>query len=131
MMRKLLFIGIGAYAFLMYLSSCGDKAKPLPTATIVSIEDYKTQMEEVEGYEDFEANCVTCHSLRYIEMQPDFPRKTWDAIVHKMIKNFGSGVTNMDRISILVNGSNSFASESGFSFALSTPFGFRYAFFIQ
>ena len=91
-MRKLLFIGIGAYAFLMYLSSCGDKAKPLPTATIVSIEDYKTQMEEVEGYEDFEANCVTCHSLRYIEMQPDFPRKTWDAIVHKMIKNFGSPI---------------------------------------
>src|SRR5689334_14341192 len=45
-----------------------------------------------EGEELFKANCITCHTLRYIEMQPDFPRKTWEKITDKMIKNFGAPI---------------------------------------
>jgi hypothetical protein len=42
--------------------------------------------------EEFTARCITCHSLRYIQMQPAFPRKTWEKIVDKMVKNFGASI---------------------------------------
>lgn len=58
----------------------------------VDIEDYKPNFPETEGFNEFRASCVTCHSLRYIEMQPNFPEKTWDAIAKKMVKNFGAPI---------------------------------------
>ena len=36
------------------------------------------------------ANCVTCHSQRYVLMQPPFSRKTWTAEVQKMKKPYGA-----------------------------------------
>jgi mono/diheme cytochrome c family protein len=44
------------------------------------------------GAEAFKANCITCHSLRYIQMQPDFPEKTWQKIVDKMVNSFGASI---------------------------------------
>jgi hypothetical protein len=54
--------------------------------------DTKALFTKVPGEELFKAGCITCHSLRYIEMQPPFPRKTWEKIVDKMIKNFGAPI---------------------------------------
>jgi mono/diheme cytochrome c family protein len=45
-----------------------------------------------EGEELIRTHCITCHSLRYIDMQPRFPRKTWEKITAKMIKNFGADI---------------------------------------
>ena len=45
------------------------------------------------GREQFLTACVSCHSPRYVSMQPRFPRKVWDAEVHKMIKVFGAPVS--------------------------------------
>lgn len=47
---------------------------------------------EAEGEELFKTHCITCHSLRYIDMQPAFPRKTWEKITDKMIKSFGAPI---------------------------------------
>ena len=60
--------------------------------TVVNIDDYQSNFPEGEGYFEFKSSCITCHSLRYIEMQPDFPEKTWDAIAKKMVKNFGAPI---------------------------------------
>jgi sulfite dehydrogenase (cytochrome) subunit B len=57
-----------------------------------SIVGYKTVMPKAAGYDAFEVNCITCHSLRYIQMQPDFPQKKWEGIVDKMIKTFGAPI---------------------------------------
>lgn len=38
------------------------------------------------------ANCMICHSPQYILMQPNLPRKTWEASVDKMRKTFGAPV---------------------------------------
>ncbi len=43
---------------------------------------------EQEGRDLFLQNCTSCHTSRYIFMQPDFPRKTWQAEVTKMIEKF-------------------------------------------
>jgi hypothetical protein len=42
-----------------------------------------------EGREEVASYCNTCHSTRYIVMQPPLPRETWEAEVNKMIKTFG------------------------------------------
>ena len=47
---------------------------------------------EMPGEEAVKIHCLTCHSLKYIEMQPAFPRKTWEKVVDKMIKNFGAPI---------------------------------------
>ena len=41
----------------------------------------------------FITNCITCHSSRYIYMQPDFPRKVWQSEVTKMIEKFGAPIS--------------------------------------
>ncbi len=43
---------------------------------------------EHEGKAEFISYCAMCHSLKYISMQPDFPRKTWNAEVHKMVDKY-------------------------------------------
>jgi len=40
------------------------------------------------------ANCAVCHSLRYIQMQPDFPVKTWEKIVDKMRHTYGASISD-------------------------------------
>jgi cytochrome c5 len=49
----------------------------------------ETILPEAPGYKAFQMNCISCHSARYVQMQPDLPEKTWTAIVAKMQKNFG------------------------------------------
>jgi hypothetical protein len=62
---------------------------------IVEVQDLNSvevHMPEAPGSDYFRANCMTCHSLRYIEMQPSFPRKTWEKITGKMVKSFGAPI---------------------------------------
>ena len=55
---------------------------------------------EGEGKKEFIANCGICHSLRYISMQPAFPRKTWDAEIHKMIVKYKAPVDSLVAVKI-------------------------------
>jgi hypothetical protein len=61
---------------------------------VINIDDYQVNFPEGEGYSEFKSSCITCHSLRYIEMQPNFPEKTWETIVNKMKKNFGAPISD-------------------------------------
>ena len=49
---------------------------------------------DAPGADAFRTNCMICHSARYIQMQPEFPRKTWENIVNKMIKNYGAPIAD-------------------------------------
>jgi hypothetical protein len=59
---------------------------------VKDIYNVTVNLPEKDGKELIEANCVICHSLRYIEMQPEMTRKSWEKTVSKMIKNFGAPV---------------------------------------
>jgi hypothetical protein len=54
-----------------------------------------TEFPEHPGKAEFVAYCGICHSLKYITMQPDFPRKTWDAEVTKMITKFKAPIDSV------------------------------------
>ena len=58
----------------------------------------------------FKTHCITCHTLGYIDMQPDFPRKTWEKITEKMIRSYGapipdSAVTGIVNYLVSIKGS--------------------------
>jgi len=59
------------------------------------IEPETVTFPEHAGKAEFESYCGICHSLKYITMQPDFPRKTWDAEVHKMIEKYGAPIDSV------------------------------------
>ena len=45
-----------------------------------------------DGLQDVQIYCNTCHSPRYITMQPPLPAATWEAEVNKMNKAYGAGI---------------------------------------
>lgn len=45
-----------------------------------------------EGRQDVQNYCNTCHSPRYIAMQPPLPAATWEAEVNKMNSTFGANI---------------------------------------
>ena len=49
-----------------------------------------------DGVEHVYASCMTCHSTRYITMQPPLPAATWSAEVTKMNKAYGAGISDAD-----------------------------------
>ena len=50
---------------------------------------------ELDGKAEFMSYCAICHSLKYISMQPDFPAKTWDAEVTKMISKYHAPIDSV------------------------------------
>ena len=44
------------------------------------------------GAEAYNANCLLCHTNRYVLMQPKFARKTWEAEVTKMVNVYGAPI---------------------------------------
>jgi hypothetical protein len=57
-------------------------AYPVPTADLVP----------GDGQQEVQIYCNTCHSARYITMQPPLPAATWEAEVNKMNKTFGAAI---------------------------------------
>ena len=52
---------------------------------------------ELPGYALAQRNCMTCHSVHYIQSQPfSSPRGYWDATVKKMKKPFGAQFPDAD-----------------------------------
>jgi hypothetical protein len=52
----------------------------------------KVQVKEGKGAELATANCLMCHSVDYISMQPSFTREQWKASVTKMQQKFGAPI---------------------------------------
>jgi hypothetical protein len=50
---------------------------------------------EHEGKSEFMSYCAICHSLKYITAQPDFPAKTWEAEVNKMIAKYHAPIDSV------------------------------------
>jgi len=57
---------------------------PYPTFT--------PDLAEGEGKQEVQSFCMTCHSTRYITMQPPLPATTWEAEVNKMMKVYGAPI---------------------------------------
>lgn len=69
----------------------------------IDIKDVTVALPYASGVDLVETNCVTCHSLRYIETQPDMTKEAWDKIVKKMVKNYGAPISDTTVINQIVD----------------------------
>ncbi len=87
--------------------SCGDSnqqqassivsaSKNLPDANHVPLD-----IPGGPGSAEFIANCQTCHTARYVLMQPKLSRKAWEKSVDKMIHVYGAAIDSLTAIKIV------------------------------
>lgn len=98
-----------ATAFVLY--SCKSKQQPAakPESTFIqngSVKEINIMSDEPDfpegkGRSAFISNCSQCHSLRYILMQPDFPRKIWQAEVDKMLHKYNAQIDSTVAVKIV------------------------------
>jgi len=80
----------------IFITACNSSESP-ETANdtgVTNLNAIISELPDKPGYTSFKQNCMSCHSARYIQMQPDLPEKTWTAIVTKMQKSFGAPVAD-------------------------------------
>ena len=53
---------------------------------------YPAMLAAGDGEQEVASYCNTCHSTRYITMQPPLPADTWSAEVNKMAKTYGASI---------------------------------------
>jgi hypothetical protein len=68
------------------------KSPPDAMYAVESYVLYPPELPTGEGQQEVEAYCNTCHSVRYITMQPPLPAATWEAEVSKMTKTYGASI---------------------------------------
>jgi len=70
-------------------------------ASPVVADEKPIELKKAPGLDKVEANCASCHSLDYIQMNSPFPSAAvWDAEVTKMIKAFGAPIEDADAAAI-------------------------------
>ena len=82
---------------IIFFTNCNDASnESAPVAVNIStdLNSIITELPDAPGHEAFQQNCVSCHSARYVQIQPDLTEKTWTAIVTKMQKSFGAPVAD-------------------------------------
>lgn len=101
-MKNLLFPALFTLAAISAAASLRAQApapaKPAPATvkgSVHSIDIARPEnlaMPPGPGADAYNANCVLCHTNRYVLMQPKFARKTWEAEVTKMVNVYGAPV---------------------------------------
>jgi hypothetical protein len=62
---------------------------------------FPIQLADGAGRGETQIACNSCHTVRYITMQPPLPAAAWDAEVHKMIKTYGAQISDADAQKII------------------------------
>jgi hypothetical protein len=75
---------IGQIAALEFAPDAKYDVGPYPSFT--------PELAEGDGRAEVQSFCATCHSTRYITMQPPLPGPTWEAEVSKMMKAYGAPI---------------------------------------
>jgi len=96
-MNKRSLVHLTTAVFLVASCNSGEQQPPVTNSNndsvqAINIGDVTTVLPQAGDVELIENNCVPCHSLRYIQMQPELSYKAWEKIVDKMITVYGAPV---------------------------------------
>jgi sulfite dehydrogenase (cytochrome) subunit B len=104
----LIFVGLGIVAYALFGRAGSDvsTSPPRPSLSVpvgqlakmepvknINLDYHQPDLPPGPGHDLFAAQCVVCHSPRYVVDQPVFPRKTWTAEVKKMVDSYGAMIT--------------------------------------
>jgi cytochrome c5 len=70
-------------------------AKPVqksPGPEVIADPSQMPPLADALGQDVFLANCINCHSARYVLTQPRFSRKVWTAEVAKMVTAYKASI---------------------------------------
>lgn len=90
------------------LTACGEDVQQ-PVATNkdtvlpMDISAVKTVLPQAGNVELIESYCMPCHSLRYIEMQPELKYHEWEKLVDKMITVYGAPIRDTVKKRDIIN----------------------------
>src|SRR3989441_9265889 len=60
------------------------------TVRHLTLPHFEPSMPVTQGRDEFMRACVSCHSARYVTMQPPLSRRQWEETVRKMINTYGA-----------------------------------------
>jgi sulfite dehydrogenase (cytochrome) subunit B len=69
---------------------------------VIKLPEIKTELPPGPNRELVAGQCVVCHTLNYILIQPRFSKDTWTAEVTKMQKNYSAPIPN-DKVPEIVD----------------------------
>lgn len=87
--------------FTIIVSSCTTQA--VPAQPVVDINNVTVNLPQAKGVELVQQNCASCHTLRYIEIQPDLPKPAWKKIVKKMVDKFGAPIKDTNVVNQIID----------------------------
>src|SRR5258707_304106 len=67
----------------------------------ISLPHFEPELATAPGRDQYLVVCVSCHSPRYVMMQPLFPQLQWEETVDKMAKVYGAQMDQDQRASIV------------------------------
>jgi mono/diheme cytochrome c family protein len=67
----------------------------------IELPHFEPNLPVAPGRDEFLRVCVSCHSPRYVTMQPLFPQRKWEETVDKMGKVYGAQMDQEQRQSIV------------------------------
>ncbi len=67
----------------------------------ITLPHFEPELPLAPGRDEYLVVCVSCHSARYIMMQPFFPQRQWEETVDKMAKVYGAQMDQDQRTFIV------------------------------
>lgn len=67
----------------------------------ITLPQYPPQIPPGPNLEVYRKYCLTCHTARYISMQPRFPKTVWQSEVKKMVDAYGAQIPDTDQALIV------------------------------
>jgi hypothetical protein len=81
-------------------SSSQPKVDPNHIQSIV-LPEYPPELPPGPHLDTYQKDCLTCHSARYVTMQPPFSRMVWEKEVKKMIDAYGATIPDAEQREIV------------------------------
>ena len=107
--RKILHVVIAAAGLVAWLSASAQqplagspkpKAAANPVHSIV-LPQLTPAIADGPNKEIYQRNCLTCHTSRYVSMQPRFSKTVWQNEVKKMVDAYGAPIPESDQALIV------------------------------
>jgi len=67
----------------------------------IVLPQYPPELPRGPHLDTYQKDCLTCHSTRYVTMQPPFSRAVWEKEVKKMIDAYGATIPDADQREIV------------------------------
>jgi len=67
----------------------------------IMLPQYPPEIAEGPNVEAYRKDCLTCHTARYVSMQPRFSKTVWQNEVKKMVDAYGAPIPEADQALIV------------------------------